>query len=142
VWQKDGNANGFSQVLPVIEIPKADLVHAKVRAFIETLKEHTEPTKAVHISLSLGENFNNLLAEVANEYPEVANALPRHISSTGAFFSTGKAEATYLDLEIYARQIANMLGLIGPVATPTRPAPVMPTLTLTEASRRTRQEKR
>lgn len=114
MWAREESLNGFVERMPVVEVPKSDLVGAKVRAFIETLKEHTEPTKAVHISVSLGENFNNLLAEVAREYPELAASLPKHISSTGVFFKTGKAEATYLDVEIYARQIANMLGLIDP----------------------------
>ena len=112
MWERESTLNGFHEKAPALDAAKSRLLQAKVRAFIDALQEHTEPTKAVHISLSLSENFNNLLVEAGREFPELAEALPRHISSTGAFYSAGKAEATYLDVEIYARQIANMLGVV------------------------------
>lgn len=122
MWERESTLNGFHEKAPEVDATKARLLHAKVRAFIDALQEHTEPTKAVHISLSLSENFNNLLVEAGREFPELAEALPRHISSTGAFYSAGKAEATYLDVEIYARQIANMLGAVdGESTVPERP---------------------
>lgn len=93
-------------------ISKRQLLRTRLKAIRSTLHGASAKEKEGLAGISLTENFNAILTEVAEEYPELKDSLPKHISGHGPFKRVGKSSVSYLDLEALADQAIALLDLI------------------------------
>lgn len=93
-------------------ISKVDLMRAKLDGITSALQKATEDSKSDPISISLAKNFNSILEALAREFPDIAAELPSPLSVDGHFAMMGRADDTYLDLEVYVDQIRSLLALL------------------------------
>ena len=96
-----------------MNIPAKRLITAKVQGIMKTLENTPASEKKNLVSLELAEDFNQTLKRVSVEYPDIANTLPKPLSTRGPMTQLGKASASFLDLEIVCEQLLNLLGLVG-----------------------------
>jgi hypothetical protein len=93
-------------------ISKKQLLRTRLKAIRSTLHGASAKEKEGLAGISLTENFNTILTEIAEEYPELKDSLPTHISSRGPFQRIGKSSVSYLDLEALADQAIALLDLV------------------------------
>lgn len=91
---------------------KTDLLRARARSFKSTLQNASAKEKEGPTGTALAENFNKILQEAGNTFPDLKDSLPASITSRGPFARMGKSDASYLDLEIMADQLLSLLDLV------------------------------
>ena len=89
---------------------KVDVLRAKLRAIRSTLERTPSQEKQNQAGIDLANNFNEMLTQVGSLLPELKEELPKPISA-GIFAHMGKANVTYLDLEVLAEQVLALLDL-------------------------------
>jgi hypothetical protein len=94
-----------------MSIPRKRLIAAKLQGIIATLERTPASDKNKLIALHLAQEFNETLKVISDEYPDLAELLPRHLSTRGPMIDAGKAPASFLDLEIACEQVLNLLDL-------------------------------
>src|SRR3954469_7034350 len=90
---------------PIMDLTKAQLVKARLVAFKTTLAAIPDAAKNEHVSTELAKNFNGLVEMVTADFPQVKDHLPKPIKSTTLLGKAGKADETYLDLQVYVEQV-------------------------------------
>ena len=90
----------------------AALLRVRLMAIKRTLEQATRDQKAGHVSQAVADNFNKIVADIAQAYPQVKDALPEPIQRSGTFGMMGSTDLNYLDLEILAEQTIEILGLV------------------------------
>jgi len=83
---------------------------------MKTLERTPPGEKKNLVSLEIAHDFNETLKSVSEQYPSIAGALPKPLSTRGPMTQLGKASASYFDLEIVCEQLLNLLGLVGEVS--------------------------
>lgn len=96
-------------------IAKLDLLKAQLRAFKTTLEKTPTSQKEGFASMTIANNFNRILKDVSESYPDIASSLPTAIGKmSGPAGRLGdSSRAHYLDVEIFAEQILSILDLVG-----------------------------
>jgi len=95
-----------------VTIAKKALWLAKLSAIQSVLSAVPERDKSKRVAATVVENFNALVADVGKEIPELRDALPQQVSLRGEFMRIGQADISFLDLEILAEQVCNLLKLV------------------------------
>ena len=89
---------------------KTQLLLARLQGIVSSIerdgKGRTEP-----ISLSLSRDFNSVLKQLSELYPEYEDAFPEQIPSEFGQ-DMGYADASFLDLRIKAEQIVKMVEIL------------------------------
>ena len=85
---------------------------ASLKAIVDTLATKLPSAKKDHVAMGLAEQFNAIIKEVAAKHPEAALGLPTLIAPHHFYSDFGKAPVTYLDLEIMAAQVMNILSAL------------------------------
>ena len=93
-------------------IQKKDIFTVKLKSIKNTIEKASDTQKKEHIAIHLGESFNSLISEIAQEYPDLKDSLPKPFTSTGVFQRMKKMEVNYLDLEISTETVLSLLNLI------------------------------
>lgn len=93
-------------------IPPKRLIVASVQGILKTLERTPATDKRHLIALQLAMDFNDILGKVRAQYPEIADTIPKPLTTRGSVTSEGKAPASFLDLEIVCEQLLNLLGLV------------------------------
>lgn len=91
---------------------RIDLLRARARSFKSTLQKATAKEKEGPAGTALAENFNKIVQEAGNAFPDLKDSLPAPITSRGPFARMGKSDVSYLDLEVMADQLLAMLDLV------------------------------
>jgi hypothetical protein len=94
-----------------MSIPRKRLIAAKLQGIIAILERTPAADKNKLIALHLAQEFNETLKAISDEYPDIAELLPRALSTRGPMIDAGKAPASFLDLEIACEQVLNLLEL-------------------------------
>ncbi len=94
-------------------VQKKDIYFVKLRSIKSTIEKTSDTQKKEHIAIHLGESFNSLISEIAQEYPDLKDSLPKPFTSTGMFERMKKMEVNYLDLEIATETVISLLNLVG-----------------------------
>jgi hypothetical protein len=86
-------------------------LRARVQAFKTNLEKTAHKQKTSMLTYTLGEQFDNLLKEILDLYPEVKRHLPEPVCrETG--MGVKRVTINYLDLEIMVDTLINILGVI------------------------------
>lgn len=93
-------------------VSKKDIFFVKLKSIKSTIEKASDAQKKEHIAIHLGESFNTLITEIAQEYPELKDCLPKPFTSTGVFQRMKKMEVNYLDLEIATETVISILNLV------------------------------
>ena len=91
---------------------KTDILRARARSFKSTLHNATAKEKEGPAGTALAENFNKIVEETVQTFPDLKESLPARITSRGPFARMGKSDVSYLDLEVMADQLLAMLDLV------------------------------
>ncbi len=67
----------------------------------KSLEGQSQSNKAIHVSQTMAQRFNDTLDTLAEVNSEVGELLPSPIEINGRFKMMGKVEITYVDLEIF-----------------------------------------
>ena len=95
-----------------MSVPKKEIFIVKLRSIKSTVEKASDTQKKEHIAIHLGESFNSLISEIAQEYPDLKDSLPKPFTSTGMFRRLEKMEVNYLDLEIETETVLSLLNLV------------------------------
>ncbi len=95
-----------------MKVRKIDIFKTKARSIKATLENASEKARQGRAGIGLAENFNQLLKEVSEEFPDLKDSLPKPISSKGPFARAGVSDSSYLDLEIFSEQVLSLLDLV------------------------------
>ena len=90
---------------------KIEILRARARSFKSTLQNASVKEKEGLAGTALAENFNKIVEETAQTYPDLKESLPARITSRSPFARMGKSDVSYLDLEVLADQLLAMLDL-------------------------------
>ena len=93
-------------------IDKAKLLQAKLDGIRATLERATEKQKKDLVSIAMAEDFNRIVADVAEAYPELKGSLPQEIKPHRMARDLGMSEVNYLELEIYLEQVLRLLNAV------------------------------
>jgi hypothetical protein len=88
---------------------KIAVLNAQVESMLRVLTSTPQNKKTDHTTTALADNFNRLLESIKAECPEYADNLPLKIESSHPFSMLNKADATYLDLEMFLNQLSSIL---------------------------------
>jgi hypothetical protein len=88
------------------------LLKVRLQGFKRTLGSASERSKSEHISTELAKNFNSILANIGEKFPSIRDALPEPVPSTTLLRKAGKADISFLDLEILVDQAVGILDLL------------------------------
>ena len=91
---------------------KKDVFFAKLKSIKNTIEKASDVQKKEHIAVYLGNSFNLLISEIALEYPDLKESLPKPFMSTGINDRLKKSDVNYLDLEIQAEIVISLLNLV------------------------------
>jgi hypothetical protein len=89
-------------------LDKLDLLKMKADSFRRVLEKSPERAKTSHVTISMSEEFNRLVYDVASSFPEVTDSLPKKIPK----FIGGFATAKLIELEILSAQLVGILDLL------------------------------
>jgi hypothetical protein len=92
-------------------IAKKSIFIAKLNSIKSIVEKSSDKQKLDLIGTILANEFNKLLLEIGEEYPELKNSLPSKITSTGPFSEMNKADINYIDLEIFTESVMSLLNL-------------------------------
>ena len=95
-----------------MDISKKSIFLAKLNSIKSIIEKATDKQKQGLIGINLANEFNKLLKELSEEYPELKNSLPANINSNGHFSLMQKADTNYIDLEIFTETVISLLNLI------------------------------
>ena len=95
-----------------MSILKKDIFFVKINSIKDTIKKASATQKIEKIAIHLGDSFNTLISEIAQEYHELKESLPKPFTSTGTFQRMKIMEANYLDLEIATETVISLLNLV------------------------------
>lgn len=95
-----------------MDIPKVRLLKARARAFKTTLAQASSKEKQAKAGVGLAENFNAIVKDIGEEYPDLKDSLPSRITSLSALRSLGQSDASYLDVEVLADQVLALLDIM------------------------------
>lgn len=92
---------------------KIDFLKAKVNAILDVLGGVPSQRAEQKVAPALLEQFNGILEEIAKEFPQHAKELPQPLKTKNALFAAhGMTDIKYLDLQMVASQVMNILGVI------------------------------
>ena len=91
---------------------KSELLKARTRSIKSTLRDATQEQKKGHAGISLAENFNKILRDIAEMHPDLASSLPSEITWKGPFAQMRMSDVSYLDLEVMVDQVLALLDLM------------------------------
>ena len=91
---------------------KVELLRARARSFKSTLQNASPKEKEGPAGTALAKNFNKIIEETGETYPDLKDSLPGKITWLGPFARMGKCDVSYLDLEVLADQLLAMLDLV------------------------------
>jgi hypothetical protein len=93
-----------------MKISNLDLLKAKAMSIQTALGRAPASAKGGPRTRVMAEEFNRLVDQISTDYPSVASALPQPIKPSMKFPT--QAKANYIDLEILAQQVVEILSLI------------------------------
>ena len=93
-------------------ISKKDVFYAKLYGIKSTIDKADVEQKKSNISIQIGDSFNELVTEIGEFYPDIKDALPKRISTSGVYHRVRKSDINYLDLEILVETVLQLLNLI------------------------------
>lgn len=93
-------------------ISKQAIFSARLNSIKSIIEKSSEKNKLDLIGTNLGQDFNKLLKEIGETYPEINEALPAQITFNGPFNDMQKADVNYTDLEIFTETTLSLLNLM------------------------------
>jgi hypothetical protein len=94
-------------------LDKLDLLRMKADSFRRVLNQTSQNAKKNSVTKPTADEFNWLLDEAALAFPQVAEALPRRITSMSLESqATGCADVKLVELEILSEQLVGILDLL------------------------------
>jgi hypothetical protein len=93
-------------------LDKLDLLKMKADSFRRVLNQTPQSAKKNRVTIPTSEEFNRLVEEVATTSPQVADALPKKITSVSDAHMAGYADVTLVELEILSEQLVGMIELL------------------------------
>lgn len=81
------------------------ILDTKLRTLRKSLQNAGADRKTGNVSLALAKDFNVMREAVAREIPELEDALPAALPTTGFGAKMGQSQINYLDLEIMVDQL-------------------------------------
>ncbi len=91
---------------------KTDFLRAKVTAFKDTLERTPPAHKSNRISTHTAAEFNGIVEEIRAEVPDAASYLPKRIEASTSFRRMAVADITFIELEMLAGQVLNILNVL------------------------------
>ena len=91
-------------------ISRLSLIRAKLDGVYRALDRSSG--KNGQVSIELAKDFNATLSMARDTFPEIAEALPADIKTTGQFARLGVAQVTFTDLAALAEQVISLLELV------------------------------
>ena len=88
------------------------ILEAQLQGIKSTLERIPPKEKTAQIALALAGSFNDILTTIGESQPDLKGFLPKPLSMRGKLTVVGKAEVTYLDLEVFCEQTINLLRLV------------------------------
>lgn len=95
-----------------MSVSRKDIFFVKLKSIKSTIEKASDSQKKEHIAIHLGDSFNTLITEIAQEYPALKDSLPKPFTSTGLFQRLKQMEVNYLDLEIATETVISLLNLV------------------------------
>lgn len=92
-------------------IDKVAILRAKAQSIKSVLEKIPPTQKQENIAVALAHDFNDIVKEIGEAFPELASSLPKPIHATTSMKILRKADVSYLDLEIFTEQILTLLQL-------------------------------
>ena len=89
-----------------------ELTRAALNGLKTTLERLPAHDKKELVTRSLAEQFNGIVKRVGSAFPDLSAHLPKPIGATTPFRKVGKADATYVEVEVYCEQLLNLLQLM------------------------------
>ena len=93
-------------------ISKKSIYLAKLSSIKNTIERTTDEQKHNLIGINLANEFNKLLLEIGQDYPDLKGSLPPEITSKGHFKLMQMADTNYIDLEIFTETTISLLNLV------------------------------
>lgn len=93
-------------------ISKRDIFYAKLSSIKSTIEKADVEQKKDNIAIQIGDSFNELVEEIALSYPDIKDALPKPITTSGVYHRMRKSDINYLDLEMLVETVLQLLHLI------------------------------
>lgn len=93
-------------------ISKKSIFLAKLNSIKSIIEKASDKQKQDLIGTNLANEFNKLLRELSEEYPDLKSSLPAEIPSKGPFRDMQKADVNYIDLEIFTETVISLLNLV------------------------------
>jgi len=91
---------------------KIEIIEAQLRSFKSTLEKATDKQKEGLVTIALAENFNRMVEQTIQLFPELKDHLPQKIeSATSMKRRAGVSDVNYLDLEILTDQVFSLIQL-------------------------------
>jgi hypothetical protein len=91
---------------------KIEILKARAASFKEVLEKTSEKGKQEHVTSAQADDFNRLLYDIGNEFPDVKDSLPQRILSTKLILRRqGYSDFRYLELEIAVEQVIKLIRL-------------------------------
>ncbi len=93
-------------------IPKKTIYLTKLKSIKSVVERTSENQKQGLIGINLANEFNKLLHEISQEYPDLKSSLPAEITVNGPFRDANMADMNYTDLEIFTETVISLLNLV------------------------------
>ena len=90
---------------------KAQLLKARLQGIISSIENEDSDNRSKHVSLSLAKDFNKILKEFCDSFPDHEDSFPEEIPSSFGR-RLGLADATFLDLRIKAEQVVKIVEVL------------------------------
>lgn len=93
-------------------ILKKSIYLAKLNSIKSIVEKNNDKQKQNLVGINLANEFNKLLREIGQDYPDLKSSLPAEITSNGPFRDMSMADMNYTDFEIYTETVISLLNLV------------------------------
>ncbi len=94
-------------------VSKLNLLKTRVKSIKSTIESATPNERKNHASVQTMELVNKLIADTAEQFPDLASSLPDPLKNVGPGASMmGVSDHSYMDIDICVDQVLSLLDLM------------------------------
>lgn len=87
------------------------ILRARAQSIKSVLERIPPAQKQGNIAIATAQEFNDVVKQLGEAFPELSPALPKPILATTSLRHAQKADVSYVDLEIFTEQVLALLQL-------------------------------
>lgn len=91
---------------------KVDFIKARLQAVTSVLEKTSPKEREGSVSTHLADEFNGIVKEIGEAFPDAAPHLPKPIASSTPFSKLGKSDVHYVDLMVMVEQVLRVVSVV------------------------------